>query len=195
MKICVFNAKGGVGRTTLALNLAGCFAKQDPRKRVLVADCDDQGSALGWAKLAAQVSDVLAFTVGRSRSRGFDIEILDMGPSLPANFVLPSADLYLCPTVLDGASFVAFLATRQLLEKQGKPCLVVANRVNPRRAEHRDNLAHPSLVGAVRVRDRACLAASYASGRTVFDMPGPHLLGAQEEISALAREINCYKGT
>lgn len=194
MKICVFNAKGGVGRTTLSLNLAGCLAKQDPAKRVLVADCDDQGSALGWARLSAQVSDVMPFTVGRSRSRGFDVEILDMGPSMPPNFVLPEADLYLCPTVLDGSSFVAFLATKQLLDKQGRASLVIANRVNTRRAEHRENLAHPALAGAAIVRDWASLAASYASGRTVFDMSGAHITRAQAEIEAIARRISQHKG-
>lgn len=69
MRVCVFNAKGGVGRTTLSLNLASWFAKRDPQSRVLLADCDPQGSALAWAALAEETE----FTVGRSRSRGFDV--------------------------------------------------------------------------------------------------------------------------
>jgi cellulose biosynthesis protein BcsQ len=39
MRLCNFSLKGGVGRTTLALNLAGCYAR-DPSLRVLVNDRD-----------------------------------------------------------------------------------------------------------------------------------------------------------
>jgi len=69
MKVCVFNAKGGVGRTTLTLNLAGHFAQAHPGHRILVQDRDPQGSALAWA--------VTPFTVGRSHSWRFDIELID----------------------------------------------------------------------------------------------------------------------
>lgn len=182
MRVCVFNAKGGVGRTTLSLNLAGWFAKQDPRSRVLLADCDPQGSALAWAELVEETE----FTIGRSRSRGFDVEILDMGPSFPANGVLPQASLYLVPTMLDGVSHVVFLRTLGLLQEHGKPFLAVANRVHRHRAEHRDRLQCAELDGALVVHDRAAIAASYAESRTVFDMAGRHLPRAQEEIERLA---------
>lgn len=186
MKVCVFNAKGGVGRTTLTLNLAGYFARQDPNARILVADCDPQGSALAWAALA----DETPFTVGRSRSRGFDLELIDMAPRIPENGVLPEADLYLVPTLLDGVAFVVFLRTIALLQEQGKPCLVVANRVNHKRAEHRDRLESSPLKNALVVRERAPLATYYAEGRTVFDMTGRHIHSAQAEIATVALAIH-----
>ena len=44
MKIIAFvHHKGGTGKTTACLNIAGCLAKQD--KKVLVVDMDPQGSA------------------------------------------------------------------------------------------------------------------------------------------------------
>lgn len=188
MRICTLNAKGGSGRTTLTLNLAGYFA-QSPTSRVLVADCDPQGSALAWAALAEETP----FTVGRSRSRGFDIEILDLPPRIPDNDVLPEADLYLIPTLLDGVSYVVFLRTMELIHKKGMPHLIVANRVNERRAEHRERLASDQLKGALIIHERAALASYYAEGRTVYDMTAAHAKGAQQEIERVALE--CWSRT
>lgn len=185
MKICVFNAKGGVGKTTLTLNLAGYFAQQDPSARVLVADCDPQACALGWAALA----DETPFTVGRSRSRGFDIELMDMPPTKPANNVLPAADLFLIPTQLNAISFASFLDSLALLKERQVRYLIVANMVNRRRAEHRDRLQDPVLENVLKVHDRAHLASSFALGKTVFEMTGAHVRAAQDEIAAIARAI------
>jgi chromosome partitioning protein len=46
MVIGLTNQKGGVGKTTIAVNLAGCLSKKD--YRVLLVDADPQGSVLQW---------------------------------------------------------------------------------------------------------------------------------------------------
>jgi len=60
MIIGVLNQKGGVGKTTIAVNIAAVFAKAG--SRVLLVDADPQGSALAWS--AARESDPIFPVVG-----------------------------------------------------------------------------------------------------------------------------------
>lgn len=48
MIVALLNRKGGVGKTTLALHLAGHWDRQG--KRVTLIDADPQGSALDWSE-------------------------------------------------------------------------------------------------------------------------------------------------
>jgi chromosome partitioning protein len=51
MIIGVLNRKGGVGKTTIAINVAATLAVAGVR--VLLVDADPQASALSWALTAA----------------------------------------------------------------------------------------------------------------------------------------------
>ena len=45
-KVVILNPKGGCGKSTLATNLAACYARQGPTPAIM--DYDPQGSTMGW---------------------------------------------------------------------------------------------------------------------------------------------------
>src|SRR3970282_3047765 len=49
--VLVINSKGGCGKTTIATNVASCFAAQ--RAKTAIMDYDPQGSSLNWLRTRA----------------------------------------------------------------------------------------------------------------------------------------------
>ncbi len=94
--ICFANQKGGVGKTTSALNIAACIARSG--KRVLFIDTDPQGNAtsgLGIVKrsITGSVYDLI---IGRSTWEDTAIESNVRGLSIiPSSINLVGAELEL----------------------------------------------------------------------------------------------------
>lgn len=184
VRLCFLSGKGGVGRTSLALAVASHFSQVD-HCRVLLIDQDPQGSAIAWSALA----DETPFTVSRSRSQGFDIEIIDTPPKLPDPSAFQDADLYIVPTALDAVSYVVFLRTVEFLKRHNKRFVVIANRVNRMRAEHRERLGTADLANAVVVPERAGFSRAYASGTTIHQIKGRGVASVQFDTLSIVRKI------
>lgn len=147
--IVVANLKGGVGKTTVSVNVACALAA---KHRVALVDADAQASASDW--LTADVPNVTVLplpleaetergvTAWTQQVRGLshDYVVIDCPPHLSAvtGAALGLADLVLLPCGPSAADVRATARTVELIRaargaRRGKPAaLVVPNRVDHR---------------------------------------------------------------
>jgi chromosome partitioning protein len=207
MIVALLNQKGGVGKTTLALHLAGAWARQGCR--VTVIDADPQGSALDWSEQRAKEGGLRLFGVlGLARdtlhreapeiARGVDHVVID-GPTRIAGLMrsaLLAADLVLVPaqpSPFDGwASGEMLNLIREA--RIFRPELVarfVLNRCAARTVIARETgealAEHDPPVLAARIGQRVAFADAARTGRLVFEVETGG--AAARDITALAAEI------
>ena len=207
MIVALLNQKGGVGKTTLALHLAGEWARRG--KRVIVVDADPQSSALDWSEQRSREGLARTFgVIGLARdtlhretpdlSRNVDHVVID-GPPRVASLMrsaLLAADLVLIPvqpSPFDGwasAETLAFISEARIY----RPALVarfVLNRCPARTIIARETAEllaqqEPPVLAST-VGQRVAFAYSARSGRLVTKIFDGR--PAAREVAALAAEI------
>jgi chromosome partitioning protein len=207
MIVSFLTQKGGVGNTTLALNLAGEWARQG--KRVTLIDADPQGSALDWSQQREHAGKPRLFgVIGLARdtlhrdapelARDSDHVVID-GPPRVAGLMrsaLLAADLVLVPvqpSPFDGwasAEMLALISEARIYRPQLAARFVLyrcAARTVIARETAQTLADHDPPVLLSTIGQRVAFASTAQSGRLVWETHGSGL--AAREVSALSAEI------
>lgn len=210
--VAIANQKGGCGKTTTTMNLAGCLARA--KYSVLVVDADPQASATVWSLAQGQGS--LPFDVRPARQFKWrledleaideDLVLVDCPPGMTeqddaarfARSVLRGADAIvvpLRPSTLDfsaATSFVRYLLREKAAETK-VAVLVNARKNNLLGRESREQAAKlfAPIAGAVvfnsTIGDRTAITEVSGSGKTIVDYAPSH--AAVQEYVNLTKEI------
>lgn len=206
MIISFLNQKGGVGKTTLSVNVAGCLARQG--HRVLLIDADKQGSATTWASLREdapfQVVSMARANMARDAlklAQDYDHTIIDGPPHAEeiARSCIVASDFVALPIEPSGLStWASDLTVRQVKEAQEfKPtlkCGFVVSRKIGKTVIGRDirNMAAEAGLPILEseIEQRVAFAEGMTMGQTIFEWAGDS--NAAREIEHLTKEIDRY---
>ena len=209
MIIGVLNQKGGVGKTTISVNLAAALAVN---RRVLLVDADPQGSALAWSSLRER--DSVFPVVGMAKptlhrdlpslARDYEVVVIDGAPRVNelARATILASDLVLIPLQPSPYDIWASADTVRLVREaqQYRPAIRAAFLINRRiantaigrdagaaLAEFADVPVLPMSVG-----QRVVFAESAAKGLSVLET-APNSEAAQEMLALAAMIVEDAK--
>jgi chromosome partitioning protein len=206
MIVALLDQPHGVGKTTLALHLAGLWSYQT--RHITVIAADPQGRTLGWSEMRAQERLPRRFTVigltpntlhraAPNIARDVDRVIVD-GPCHIAALTRSAltVDLALVPVRLPPFVRAAFAETLRLVNEANTFRPPLRTRIVLNRRDAHDLEAHeiaqvlakpdpPVLTSCI--GRRSVLADAVVTGRLAFEIA--HSAAAVRKITALAAEV------
>lgn len=217
MIIEIGHEKGGVGKSTFAVNLAAFLALTYPKLKVVLVDTDESRNATKWGELRTQMGNSREddFTlVSQSNdpttnilklSATYDVVVVDVGAGDYTRLTEMSriVDLWIAPTgpgqkEADGnANLVEAFEAANRKHKNGKIPLVFAyNKVSSSSNSTEAALARDALrdfapeivVLDSMVADRKVFRDADREGKTIFEMPMRAKEKAESEFVAMANE-------
>lgn len=202
--ISIAAGKGGVGKTTTAVNIAAVLAED---RRVLLVDSDpqDSGSASWWLDqrdtpapfdVAADTSPDLLSRLGNID--GYDAVVVDTPPRLDSDgfsAVIRASDFVVCPSAPAALDIGALIQTvRTAVIPTKVPYRVLLTQVDPRALREALDAqtqlvaagvhAFGAFVRAYKVHERAPL-----SGETITEATGPHVADAAGDYRRVVAEL------
>ena len=205
MVIGITNLKGGVGKTTLTLNLAVTFAHQG--KKVCIVDADKNQNSMEWSG-ARKPSLPQVIVMGCTEPRAlnklvdsqrdiYDLVLIDGTPDLGemTTRIMLASDILLVPLLPSGHDFRSMVLLLQRFEqakgfKPELPAYFIMNKFDDRVNFHADMV---DLLGQydipildARIKNRVAYAQTGVSGMGVIEWTDQK---ASEEIETLGKEV------
>jgi chromosome partitioning protein len=181
--IALISQKGGVGKTTLAINLAA--AAQGDGLQAVIADTDPQQSTYEWYRgrkeqhplpYVAQVfPENIGDVVDKSKRNGADLLVVDTSPNSTEDSlaIADRVDLLIVPCAPSFIDLRALKRTEKIIRLSGKPAFAVLNLCPPV-GDDADQAEQALIklgytVCPHRIVTRAVARRSYAVDQSVFD--------------------------
>jgi chromosome partitioning protein len=205
----VVNAKGGVGKTTVATNLASYFAAQGVE--TTLADFDPQGSSLNWTRLRPAFAGAVAgvdlaqrhgapLAAGRRQIPLDTQQLIIDAPAGPSRLLLqdllaraPQAIVIpVAPSAIDvhaTANFIRELLLVGHVRLRTTRVAVVANRISGQRPvyEPLERFASALKITFVaRLSDSTAYVDAAESGLGIYDLPAQRCAAEQREFLPVA---------
>lgn len=188
--ITISHQKGGVGKSTLALNLAYSFTNN---VNTVLTDIDPQGSTMQLRGIIPNLS-IIPFNKD-IYSRNFDALFIDTPPYL-MNEILPiflKSDLVIIPTKAGVPDIMAIHSTVELVKEAQKSnkklkAAIVLNMVKPRASiteQAKEQLKEYDLPIIGEIRDRVAYTNTFLTGGVLTGTDE----NAKTEINELTSKI------
>lgn len=205
--ITVANQKGGSGKTTISMNLAGALARRG--YKTLVVDADKQNSAVLWSGNSETGFPATVVNLAENKNihnevgrlaKDYHFIIVDCPPaadSLVSVRVMPVSDLVLIPLVPAPIDMWATTALKIAIDQAQalNPNLqarIVMNRCQVRTRLTREVLEVAKDIGipllSTLIRQRVAFSEMPGAGATVFDYMSA-APDAVAEIEAMTNEV------
>lgn len=208
--LSIINQKGGTGKTTISMNLAGTLNIRHGKK-VLVIDGDTQSSATKWAGCASETNPFPCTVVSLANASGkahrtirnfmndYDVIIIDCPPNTEAEFnasALLISDLALVPIKPSSTDLWAIEGILKLIAAATATNEKLITKILPNMCEPNKNLSNSivnyfkndesiELMG-LQINNRAIYGEAALSGETVYTSKNNK---AKNEIALLTDEV------